>query len=176
MSGQLIVVCGPPGVGKSKVAAHIEHRTGGRCFRTDEIRKEMFGPEPDYTQEESQAVYDELLSRAKQFLIKDRIVILDGTFMKQSGRQRASNLAQRYTDGYQFTLIRVTADEDVVEERIRNRDGVSDADVEVYRSIRDRFEDIRLPHKVLDNSGYWWDTSKTLDKELDVYATPSWLS
>lgn len=172
---KLILVCGEPGVGKSKIASHLSKKLGGRVLRTDEIRKELFGPEPDYSTEESRKVYDAMFERADVLLQQDYTVILDATFMLQKGRERANHLAQVNTDPYDFTIIRVTAEPSVVKERIRERgeDSASDADVRVYQSIRDRFEEVELPHVTIDNSHTWFETRKQLWSK-DLYAKPSY--
>lgn len=174
---RLIVVCGEPGVGKSRVADLLSRRTGAHILRTDEIRKDLFGPEPEYTTEESQATYDEMFDRARNLLKDGDSVILDATFMLQKGRERANRLAQKHTNPYWFDIVRVTADEDTVRKRLRKReDDASDADFTIYQSIRDRFEPIELPHTEIDNSGSWWlDTIEELRSE-DLYSKPSYYS
>jgi predicted kinase len=171
MDGSVFVVAGEPGVGKSKVAKHIAKRTDGKRLATDVIRKDLFGPEPEYTREESQAVYDEMFDRAKNFLTRGKGVVLDATFMLASGRERANRLAQKFTDPYDFTIVRVICDEDIAIRRIKEREGISDADTDVYRSIRDRFEDIELPHVTIDNSAWWFDTKRQM-RDKDVYESP----
>ena len=174
MDGAVFVVAGEPGVGKSKVAKHIAKRTDGKRLATDVIRKDLFGPEPTYSKEESQAVYDEMFDRAKNRLTRGEPVVLDATFMLASGRERANRLAQKFTDPYDFTIVRVICDEDIAIRRIKERDsGPSDADVDVYRSIRDRFEEIELPHVTIDNSAWWFDTKQQL-REAEVYEIPSY--
>lgn len=168
MDGALYVVCGEPGVGKSKVAKEIAKQTDGKRFATDEIRKDLFGPEPSYTSEESQATYEEMFDRAKNQLTRGHSVVLDATFMLRSGRARANRLAQAYTEPYDFTIVRVTAEESVAKHRIKERNGVSDADVSVYESIRDRFESVELPHVTIDNSHWWFHTKQQL-VDKDVY-------
>jgi len=171
-NGKLIIVCGEPGVGKSSVAEYIAKLFDifGNChvLATDEIRKELFGPEPEYTKEESQATYDEMFDRARLRLQENENVVLDATFMLQRGRERANRLAQEHTEPYNFTIVRVTCDPDTAKRRIRQREeSASDADVQVYHSIRDRFEPIELPHVTIDNSDSWWQTREKLsNKEL----------
>lgn len=174
MSGAVFVVCGPPGVGKSRVAEHIAKRTDGDRLATDKIRKDLFGPEPEYTREESQATYDEMFTRARKRLKDGGVVVLDATFMLKRGRERANHLAQEYTDPYDFTIVRVTADEDVVRKRIKEReDDPSDADFEIYQSIRDRYEPLELPHVTIDNSD-WWFTTRQRMRDADIYEVPSY--
>lgn len=167
-NGKLIIVCGEPGVGKSSVAEYIAKLCRATHLSTDEIRKELFGPDPEYTRAESQATYDEMFDRARNILEDNGAVVLDATFMLQSGRERANRLAQEYTEPYNFTIVRVECDPDTAKRRIRQReDTTSDADVSVYRSIRDRFEPVELPHVTIGNSGRWWHTKmKVQNKEL----------
>lgn len=171
---KLIVVCGEPGVGKSRVARHINKRLDGKRLATDEIRKDLFGPEPDYTKKESQQVYDEMFDRARNWLIDEVPVVLDATFMLKRGRERANKLAQQFTKPYDFTIVRVTCEPSVAKKRIRQRENsASDADVDVYRSIRDRFEPVELPHIEVDNSGWWFNTIDDLGGK-DLYTKPSY--
>jgi predicted kinase len=145
----LVVVCGLPGVGKSTVSRAIADRLDAAVLRTDVVRKELF-EEPAYTAEETAAVYDELLSRARERLYAGPVV-LDGTFEGRDRRADARDLAA--STGASFRLVRVDCDEAVVEERIAERDGVSDADLDVHRRFRDRFDPVEMDHLVVDNSG-----------------------
>ena len=146
----LVVVCGLPGVGKSTVARAVADRLGAARLRTDVVRKELF-EDPEYTDRETAAVYDELLSRARDRLLEGELVVLDGTFKQRDRRAEASELAAAL--GARFRLLRVECEESVVERRIVERDGVSDADLEVHRQFRERFEPVEIDHVVVDNSG-----------------------
>lgn len=162
MTTQLVVICGEPGVGKSKVARIINSYIDGKLFATDAIRKQLFGANPEYTQSESQAVYDEMFSRAMNALLRSKSVVLDATFMYEKGRERAEIIAERSSTDVNLSIIRVTCDPTEAKKRIRERaengDSESDAGVDVYQSIRDRFEPIERDHTVIDNSGDWIDT------------------
>lgn len=161
MKPRLLIVCGEPGVGKSKVARHIARRTFAKHLATDSIRKYMFGENPEYTQEESQAVYDEMFGRAEALLNRGKTVVLDATFMLAQGRERAHDLAEEHDAD--FDIIRVTAPASECKYRIRKReDSDSDADVSVYQSIADRFEPVELPHIEIDNSEWWFHTTRQL--------------
>lgn len=146
----LAVVCGLPGVGKSTVSRAIADRIGATVLRTDVIRKELF-VDPTYTSAETVAVYDELLTRAFEHLDVGESVVLDATFKTSERRIQARDLATQV--GARFRLVRVSCDEDVLERRIRARDGVSDADFDVHVEFRDRFEPVEMDHVVVDNSG-----------------------
>ena len=159
----LVVVCGLPGVGKSTVARAVADRLGAARLRTDVVRKELF-EDPEYTDRETAAVYDELLSRARNRLLEGEPVVLDGTFKQRDRRAEASELAAAL--GVRFRLLRVECEESVVERRIVERDGVSDADLEVHRQFRERFEPVEMDHVVVDNSGSEAETRRQVAEAL----------
>lgn len=146
----LVVVCGLPGVGKSTVSRGIAERLDGSVLRTDVVRKGMVD-DPAYTAGETAAVYDELLAQARERLENGDVVVLDGTFKSRERRLEARELAGAV--GARFRLVRVECDESVVARRIAERDGVSDADLEVHRRLRERFDPLEMDHLTVDNSG-----------------------
>jgi len=146
----LYVVYGPPGVGKSTVASYLSDTIDTEWLRTDEIRHEQF-TDPAYSPEETALVYNELLDRARSELEAGRSVVCDGTFSASQYRARAYGLAQ-LTDS-QYTGLLVWCDENTVEDRIRDRDGVSDADFVVHKSLKRDFDTIEQPYTMIDNSG-----------------------
>lgn len=160
----LVVVCGLPGVGKTTVSEHAADALGGRLLRTDVIRKELF-PDPDYTPEEREAVYDELFDRAKVALRQRRSAVLDGTFKYREHRGDARRAAQEL--GVPLSLVKVACDEDVVRERIRARTGdASDADFEIHKQYRKEFEPIAGPFARVDNSGRLDETMQQVEALL----------
>lgn len=161
---RVVVVCGLPGAGKTTVAERITDLLDATRLRTDVVRKELF-PDPEYTDEESAAVYDELFARTRQHVDGGEPVVLDATFSERANRERARMLAT--TCDVPFTLVEVTCAEDIVEERIRRRtDDESDADVEVHRLFRDLFDSIERDHVVVDNSGDLAATRRQVDQQF----------
>jgi hypothetical protein len=155
----LVVVCGLPGVGKTTVAEYAVDLLDAELLRTDVVRKELF-PDPDYTDAEQSAVYDELLSRARARLSEGQSVVLDGTFHAREYRERALDVADP-TDSTGH-LLRVVGEQSTVEDRIVEReDDASDADVRVHRHYRDLFESVERDHVEVDNSG---DLDATYDQ------------
>lgn len=146
----LSVVCGLPGVGKSTVSRAIADRLGATVLRTDVIRKDLY-IDPEYSTAETVTVYDTLLTRAFEHLDVGESVVLDATFKTSERRIQARDLATQV--GARFRLVRVECDESVLQRRIRERDGVSDADLDVHLEFRERFEPLELDHVVVDNSG-----------------------
>jgi hypothetical protein len=162
----LVVVCGLPGVGKTTVAEHAVDLLDAELLRTDVVRKELF-PDPDYTDAEQSAVYDELLSRARSHLAGGRSVVLDGTFHACEYRERALGVADA-TDSAGH-LLRVVGEQSTVEDRIVDReDDASDADVRVHRHYRDLFEPVERDHVEVDNSGDRRATYDQIETALGV--------
>jgi predicted kinase len=150
-TGEIIVVCGLPGVGKSTVARAIADAVDGEVLRTDVIRQQIV-ENPVYTAEEKRRVYEELFERARKHLTDGRSVVLDGTYRRRTYRDRARELAADLDTG--FELVAVQCDEPVVERRIAEReDDASEADIEVYHQYRDSFEPFVGDHLTIDNSG-----------------------
>ena len=168
----LVLVCGLPGTGKSTVAERIVELLPARLLRTDVVRKELF-PEPTYEAEESAAVYDELLDRARDLLDAGEDVVLDATFRRQELRDRAAGVADDADT--EFRLVRVECAEAVVKERIERRqreeDDESDADFSVYNQLKTEFEPIeRETHVVVDNSGSLAATLSAVDEAFRAAA------
>lgn len=160
---QLVVVCGLPGVGKSTVARAIADRLDADVLRTDVVRKELFEA-PEYTSDETRAVYDELLARARERLDDGRAVVLDATFKTRTRRHDARELAADI--GAEFRLVYVDCDSEVVERRIAARDDVSDADFEIHLQFKDRFEPVEMDHERIDNSGSERETVEQVDATI----------
>ena len=156
----LVAVCGLPGAGKTTVAEEITQRRDARLLRTDVVRTDLF-PDPEYTEEEAEAVYAELFERATAALA-DGDVVLDATFRTAAFREGARTTAAEA--GAEFTLVSVQCDDATVRRRIRRRtDDESDADIAVYELFRDTYEPIANPDLVVDNSGTLDETFAQLD-------------
>ncbi|MFB6105314.1 MAG: AAA family ATPase [Halobacteriaceae archaeon] len=147
----LVVVCGLPGVGKTTVGRHLAEAVDADLVRTDVVRKDLF-PEPEYTQTEERSVYDALLDRAADRLDRRENVVLDGTFYRQPYRDRAAAVADDVDAT--FRLVYVTCREEVVRDRIADRDGdESDATFEIHQQYRDQFHPVEREHVRVDNDG-----------------------
>ncbi len=162
----LLIVCGLPGAGKTTVAETVADRVGGRLLRTDVVRKDLF-PDPDYTEAEKQAVYDELLTRGRDAVQAGETAVLDGTFKEAEFRDRAVELADELD--VSLELVKVECEESVARRRISERtDDESDADPELHSRFRDLFEPIEVDHVVVDNSGELSETMARIDELFPV--------
>lgn len=148
---RVVVVCGLPGAGKTTVSEHVSERVDGRLLRTDVVRTDLF-PDPEYTDAEMRAVYDELFDRARAAVRDGDTVVLDGTFQHAADRERAESLADDL--GAPFALVKVECSEDVVRDRIEARTGdESDADFAIHQQYREAFDALDADHVAVDNSG-----------------------
>ncbi|ELZ57211.1 kinase [Halorubrum hochstenium ATCC 700873] len=167
-TGRLVVVCGLPGVGKTTVAERIADHVDGRIRRTDVIRKELFD-DPEYTDAETEAVYAELLARAREDIAVGEAVVLDATFADDRFRAAAREAAAETAAA--FDLVQVACDEEVVERRIERRDGISDADFEIHLHFKELFDEVAGDHVVVDNSGTEAETFAQVDAAFAEGAT-----
>ncbi len=160
----LYVVCGFPGVGKTTVSESIRDATDGRLLRTDVVRKELYD-DPQYTDEETDSVYAELLSRAAVSLADGETVVVDGTFQNERFREDALATARAADVPVQF--VKVECSESVVRERIRRRNGDhSDADFEIHQVIREAYDPLTVDHATVDNSGERSRTCEQVERIL----------
>ncbi len=147
---RIVVVCGLPGAGKTAVAEHATELLDGELLRTDVVRTDLF-EDPEYTDEEMRAVYEELFERAAAVVRGGYSVVLDGTFQHSDLREEVREVAEDL--GVAATFVKVECEEDVVRERIRQRsEDASDADFEIHQQYRERFDSVEREHAVVDNS------------------------
>jgi len=164
----LVVVCGPPGVGKTTVAGAAAERLDATVLRTDVVRKELF-PEPTYADGETAAVYEELLDRGRDRVGAGESVVLDGTFRTGTLRERAVAAAREC--GARPRVFRVVCAEATVRDRLATREAdASDADFEIHRQIRREFEPVDCDHHRIDNSGTASETHRQVETALDAAA------
>lgn len=158
---RVVVVCGLPGAGKTTVAEHAADRLDAELLRTDVVRTDLF-PDPEYTDAEMRAVYDELFERAAAIVHGGDSVVLDGTFQHREHRDSAQATADDL--GVPATLVKVECEEAVVRERIRQRsDDESDADFAIHQQYRESFDGIEREHAVVDNSEGLASTHEQVD-------------
>lgn len=160
---ELIAVCGFPGVGKSTISERLTDQLDATRLRTDAIRKKLFD-EPTYSSQESRTVYRTAFDRARSLLRNGTPVVFDASFANERHRERAMEVAAECK--VPFRLLKVDCDEHEVVRRIKKRDDISDADVEVYYEVREQFDALERDHYRIDNSGTWEQTRRQVDALL----------
>ena len=147
----LFLMCGPSRSGKSTVADEIAKSTGAIIYRSDSIRKEMFGLTPTrevpdsikgmvYSSATSESVYRRLLYAIENTLKAGFPAVADATFLKRHHRKRFIERAKEI--GAEVITVFLDIETEEVEKRAAiKRDGdVSDGNIEVYRKQLAAFE------------------------------------
>jgi len=152
----LVLVIGLPGSGKSTVARIIAKEIRAKILRTDEIRKALIR-EPKYNEMEKEMIYDAMFLAAEQLLKEGESVILDATFYKEELRDKAIDIAENLKK--KFLIIECRAGDEIIKKRMEKRrksmKSLSDADFEVYKKLKEKFEPIKEgmeEHVVIDTS------------------------
>ncbi len=103
--GELVLMCGIVGTGKSSAAEVAAEALEGVMISSDRVRKRLFGLAPDehthlgdyeciYTPERSARVYRGLLERAEPVIESGRSAILDAAHTRSAERQDAIEFAR----------------------------------------------------------------------------------
>jgi predicted kinase len=178
----VLIACGLPGTWKTETTEEIARIKNYPLLRTDLIRLEVLKNEDVFDEKVASdmnkrtAVYDEMFRQADEVLSKSDGVILDATFVTQSLRKRAAEIAARHN---RTLIIQQTAcPQEVSVRRILERtkeDYQSNALTEqAYLNNKKRFEavdidelkslysDLPVIHLIVDTS---------LDPPEDWYVT-----
>jgi predicted kinase len=98
----LLITCGLPGTWKSETSEKISRIKGYPILRSDLIRLEVLKGENIFDEKVASdmskrtMVYDETFRRADEVLEKGDSVIIDATFVTQSLRRRAAEIAAKH--------------------------------------------------------------------------------
>ena len=146
----IILICGYPGVGKTTLANELGHFINAVILSTDKIRKELID-KPNYSEEEKKLIYNILLLIAKYLHNAGINCILDATFNNQKAIEDIKK-GLNLTDD-QFKIVECVCPEELIISRIQNRKmGYSDADISIYRMIKENYEPIQEKHIIVDTS------------------------
>ncbi len=129
----VVLVGGLPGTGKSTLAAGLAAETGWVLLRSDEIRRRRSVGSDRYAPGPRAAVYEELLTSARERLEEGESVILDATWISIQERALAARLAEDAKA--ELVALCCICDDSIGGDRIRQRlargDDVSEATVAV---------------------------------------------
>jgi len=146
----IILICGYPGVGKTTLANELGPLINAVILSTDKIRKELVD-KPNYSEEEKKLIYNILLLIAKYLHNNGINCILDATFNNQKAIEDIKK-GLNLTDD-QFKIIECICPEELIISRIQKRkSGFSDADVSIYRMIKENYEPLKEKHITVDTS------------------------
>lgn len=145
---QLLLVGGPPGTGKSTLAAALADAVGCTVISSDRVRKELAGlpaevhagaplHEGIYSSEWTWRTYEEMARRAARLLVMGETVVLDATWARPEHRRLAAAIAAATSSDLLELCCRLP--EETVAERVAARDSISDADPATADRLRREF-------------------------------------
>ena len=162
--GFLLIACGLPGTWKTETTEEVDKIKGCKLLRTDIIRLEVLKNEDIFDEKvagdmnKRTQVYDEMFRQADEALGSGNCVIMDATFVTQSLRQRAAEIAARH--GKTLIILQTDCPQEVSIRRIlaRTKDEyVSNAlTEEAYLNNKKKFESVDL------------DNLKSLHQDLQI--------
>jgi predicted kinase len=124
-SGVLLITCGLPGTWKTETSEEISKLKGYPILRSDLIRLEVWKNENVFDEKiasdmsKRTMVYDETLRRADETLNRHDSVIIDATFVTQSLRRRAAEIAAKHNK--RFVILETHCPQEVAIGRILRR-------------------------------------------------------
>lgn len=172
----LWVVCGMPASGKSTIAAELGRAMEAKVFRSDVIRKELFGLEPEryadasfeqgiYSKGSSSLTYGKLLLLAQDEIEKGCSVVIDATYGSKHRRREVLRLA-RDTDA-NLIFVECVCPDALLKGRLLEREGtslVSDARIRHFEQLKARFEPLE---ELREDMHIRVDTQMPLDESLE---------
>jgi predicted kinase len=121
----LLITCGLPGTWKTETSEEISRIKGYPILRSDLIRLEVlkgvniFDEKVASDMSKRTMVYDETFRRADEALEKGDSVIIDATFVTQSLRKRAAEIAAKHNKT--FIILETRCPQEVAIARILRR-------------------------------------------------------
>jgi predicted kinase len=121
----LLITCGLPGTWKTETSEEISRIKGYPILRSDLIRLEVLKGENIFDEKVASdmskrtMVYDETFRRADEALERSDSVILDATFVTQSLRRRAAEIAAKHNKT--FVILETHCPQEVAIGRILRR-------------------------------------------------------
>ena len=151
-TGFLLIACGLPGTWKTETTEEVSRIKDYPLLRSDLIRLEVLKNEDIFDEKVASnmnkrtMVYDEMFRQADESLNKSEGVILDATFVTQSLRRRAAEIAAKHNR--RFVILQTDCPQEVSIRRILKRtkeDYESNALTEqAYLNNKKRFEKVDL--------------------------------
>jgi hypothetical protein len=184
--GMVIIACGLPATNKTETTEVIRRVRGYTMLRTDIIRKEVLKGEDIFDakvasdMDKRKLVYDTMFSQADELASKGKGVILDATFITQSLRRRAAEVAARHgrTLLIQQTSCSQKYSLDKISRRTKDNYESNALTADAYLNNKKKFEpvdledlkrafpDLRIVHLLVetesDSEDGWYVIGKTL--------------
>ena len=169
----VIFVTGLVGVGKSAVARRLAERLSIHYYAVDEVKKVIYPQDPDFEQniregipfkEETRLkVFRQVAADFSRLAENHKHLVVDETMHLRRPRQVLLEAAKACFGGY--VIIWVTADEALIEKRLRSKDRkdhILTDPLKMYRSFAKEFESIDESHIVCENNGSLEDAAESV--------------
>lgn len=149
LSVLIILFCGLPGVGKTRLANELAPLINAIVLSTDKIRKELI-TKPTYTKEEKELIYDVMLLVARYLHNEGGTnCILDATFNTEESRKNARKKLAGISPE-QIYIVECTCPESIIISRLKERKGdFSDADINIYRKMKQQYEPVKDKQRLI---------------------------
>jgi predicted kinase len=142
----VIIVFGLPGSGKSYFSKRLANELNAAYLSSDILRKKLL-QNRTYSSEEKNKVYDFLLNEMIKLLREGKSVVADATFYKEEIRKKFERKINLLNE--KIIFIEITADEELVKERLLKPRKDSDADFNIFLKVRKEFEPLQKEHLIL---------------------------
>ena len=147
----VIIVFGLPGSGKSYFASRLAQQLGALYVNSDQVRLQLIA-DRNYSETEKLQVYDMMLSAMAIAISQQKDIVLDATFYKQSIRTMFEERAAILQES--ILIIEVTAEEEIIRERVSKPREFSEADFDVYLKLKTIAEPLEQDHLVLHSTNH----------------------
>lgn len=144
----IIIVLGLPGSGKSYFATQLAEIIKADYINSDQVRRTAYDINK-YTIEGKLSVYNEMLSQMLKAVALHKNVVLDATFYTTDIRNMFLGAAEGKDD---VIFIEIRAERSLIMERLRKPRRYSEADFEVYETIKKQWEPLRENHLILQST------------------------
>ena len=180
-SETVLIACGLPASYKTETTEVIAKLQGYKVLRSDMIRLEVLRGEDIFDEkvasnmEKRTLVYDEMFRMAHELAGKGEGIILDATFVKQSLRRRAADVAAKHQKG--LVIQQTECPQEVslrrISERTKENYESNALTEQAYLNNKKKFEavdleDLKELHPTLDITHFLVDTSSDLEEEWVV--------
>jgi predicted kinase len=177
----VLIACGLPASYKTETTEVIARLKGYTILRTDMIRLEVLKDEDIFDEkvassmDKRKRVYDEMFRMAEELAAKGKSLILDATFVTQSLRRRAADVAAKH--GKTLVVQQTQCPQEVslrrISERTRDNYESNALTAQAYLNNKNKFEpvdleDLKERYPALNVVHLLVDTTSDLEEAWEV--------